>query len=421
MKKFYLLLFICSVLIFSCKTETKITTTILKGKVIDRDYSKSLHLIKKNGDYRIDYIEIPIINGEFNYTLKSNIIEQYQMSFKDELDKGAWMRVDFFNDADTVKFTLNPKKNYKLNKIVGGKLNQKNTGFRNNSMLLFFDRAESYNSIIDSLYKIKQWDSEEVTEIYSKISKEKDRIKQRKLYETIEKIRKDKKDLTPVARSIKNKIDAIIVDYRDWEANLIMTDKTLFGYSLLMDELYSNTYEPNFDITVIEKQLKIYQSKFKNHPYTATSTNIINGIKNAKVGGFYKEISALSDDEKLVSLSKTISNNKLTLIDLWAPWCGPCIAKDKLLKPEYSKLKAKGFEVFAVVGGIKEKEQYEKTKKKYNYPWKLNYELNQEFKIWEKYNIGRSGGSQFLVNSKGKILAVNPYPKEIDSLLNILP
>ena len=91
------------------------------------------------------------------------------------------------------------------------------------------------------------------------------------------------------------------------------------------------------------------------------------------------------------------------------------------MKPEYSKLKAKGFEVFAVVGGIKEKEQYEKTKKKYNYPWKLNYELNQEFKIWEKYNIGRSGGSQFLVNSKGKILAVNPYPKEIDSLLNILP
>lgn len=420
MKK-YLLLFICTVLIFSCKTETKITTTVLKGKVIDRDYSSFLHLIKKNGDYRIDYIQIPIIKGEFNYVLEPDEIQQYQISFKDELDKGSWIGVEFFNDADTIKFILHPRDDYNLNKIIGGRLNNKAAIYRENGNVLFSNEVESYNSKIDSLYKIKQWNSKEVTEIYSKISKEKDRIKQRKFYETIEKIRNEKKDLTPVARSIKNKIDAILIDYKNWEANLIMTDKTLFGYSLLMDKLYSNSYDPTFDISVVEKELKNYQIKFKNHPYTFTSKNLIEGIKNAKVGGFYKEISALSDEEKLVSLSKTISNNKLTLIDLWAPWCGPCIAKDKLLKPEYSKLKAKGFEVFAVVGGIKEKEQYEKAKKKYNYPWKLNYELNQEFKIWEKYNIGRSGGSQFLVNSKGKILAVNPYPKEIDSLLNILP
>jgi thiol-disulfide isomerase/thioredoxin len=147
---------------------------------------------------------------------------------------------------------------------------------------------------------------------------------------------------------------------------------------------------------------------------------LINGIKNAKVGGFYTDFSAKTPNDKMILLSETISKNKLTLIDLWAPWCGPCIAKDKLLKPEYSRLKEKGFEVFAVLGGIKEKKSFTETKDKYNYPWKLNYELNEEFKIWEKYNISRSGGSQFLVNSKGKILAINPYPKEIDSLLNII-
>ena len=424
MKKIYLLLFICSVLMYSCNTENKTTTkiTVLKGKVIKRGYSNTLYLIDKGGDYRINPIEIPITDGEFHYTLEPSKVQGYQLAFKDEVDRSSWRSVNFFNDTDTIKFTLFPRDNYSQNKIKGGELNKKHTDYVIKIDLLFYDRINHLvKTEVDSLIKIEQWDSQVVKDIYVLLAKEKDRTKQRKLYQSLEKLRIAKKDLTPQGRNIQNKIDKIMKDYEDWNINLIKTDKTLFGYSLLMDELYSNTYEPNFDITVIEKQLKIYQSKFKNHPYTATSTNIINGIKNAKVGGFYKDISAYSEEGKLISLSKTISNNKLTLIDLWAPWCGPCIAKDKLLKPEYSKFKAKGFEVFAVVGGIKEKKLYEKVKKKYNYPWKLNYELNQEFKIWEKYNIGRSGGSQFLVNSKGKILAVNPYPKEIDSLLNIIP
>ncbi len=408
---------------YSCKTENKTTTktTVLKGKVIDREYSKSLHLIKKNGDYRIDFIKIPIINGEFNYTIKSDVTEQYQMAFEDELAKGAWMKVSFFNDADTIKFALHPRDNYKSNVVKGGDLNEKVISFRDKTSFLFFDEAELLYPKIDSLDKIKQWNSKEATEIYTRLSKEKDRVKQKIIYANLEKLIKAKKDLTPQGRKIKNQIDRIIKNYEDWKIDLIKTDKTLFGYSMLMDELYSNTYEPNFDVTVIEKQLKAYQFKFKNHPYTATSTNMINGIKNAKVGGFYKDISAYTEEGKLITLSETISKNKLTLIDLWAPWCGPCIAKDKLLKPEYSKLKEKGFGVFAVLGAIKEKKQYIESKEKYNYPWKLNYELNQEFKIWEKYNISRSGGGQFLVNSKGKILAVDPYPKVIDSLLNIIP
>jgi len=422
MKKIYLLLIICSVIMYRCnnKKEAIPKQTILKGKVIKRGYSSFLQLVKKNGNYRINPINIPIINGEFSYTLKPDQVQGYQLAFKDELDRGAWMSIDFFNDADTIKFTLYPRENYQQNKIVGGELNKKVTTYNDKGKLLFYDRVELlYATKVDSLRKIKQWDSKAVSDINVLLSNEKDRTKQRKLYKERTKLRDVKKNLTTQARVIQNEIDTIMEEFKEWNANFIQTDATLFGYSLLMDKLYRNDNDPTFDILVIEKELKNYQNRFKNHPYTVTSNNLINGIKNAKVGGFYTDISAKTDEDKMISLSETISKNKLTLINLWAPWCGPCIAKDKLLKPEYSKLKEKGFGVFAVVGGIKEKKKFTETKEKYNYPWKLNYELNQEFKVWEKYNISNSGGSQFLVNSKGKILAINPYPKEIDSLLNL--
>lgn len=421
MKKFYLLLFICSVLIFGCKTETEITTTVLKGKVIDRNYSSFLHLIKKSGDYKTDYIKILIKNGEFNYTLESNNIEQYQMAFEDEMARGSWMTINFFNDTDTINFTLYPQDNYSLNQIIGGKLNKNTRKFNIAATKLFFDKMNLLSSKEDSLSKINQWYTKEAAEIILKVNKEKDWTIKKEIYKAFEKLVKDEKELTSEARILSDNLKRLNLDYENWVTDFIKNDRTLFGYSLLMNKLYSNSYESSFDISFVEKELKNYQIKFKNHPYTYSSKNLLEGIKNAKVGGFYKEISALTDEGELVSLSKTITNNKLTLIDWWAPWCGPCIAKDKLLKPEYLKLKAKGFEVFAVLGAIKEKQQYKETKRKYNYPWKLNYELNHEFKIWEKYNISRSGGSQFLVNSKGKILAVNPYLKEIDSLLSIIP
>ena len=423
MKKIYVLLIICSVIMYSCTNNKEAIPkqTVLKGKVIKRGYSSFLQLIKKNGDYRINPIKIPIVNGVFSYTLKPDQVQEYQLAFKDELDKGAWMPIDFFNDADTVKFTLYSRENYKHNEIIGGEINKKVTNYNDKGALLFYDRIELiYATKVDSLRKIKQWDSKAVADIYTLLSGEKDRTKQRKLYKVLTKLRETKKDLTTQARIVQNEIDAIIEEFKDWNTNLIQTDETLFGYSLLMDKLYRNDYDPNFNIITLEKELRNYQILFKNHPYTVTSVNLINGIKNAKVGGFYTDFSVKTAEDKMISLSETISKNKLTLIDLWAPWCGPCIAKDKLLKPEYSKLKEKGFGVFAVLGGIKEKKSFTETKDKYNYPWKLNYELKEEFKIWEKYNISRSGGSQFLVNSKGKILAINPYPKEIDSLLNII-
>ncbi|NVK53200.1 MAG: redoxin domain-containing protein [Flavobacteriaceae bacterium] len=423
MKKIHLIPLFLLLLLYNCKKEKKSNTktTVLIGTVIDRKASKHLSLIEKTGDYRVNAKKIPIKNGKFIYTIKSNFIQEYQMAFNDELEKGYWMAVRFFNDKDTINFTLYQPEKYNDNIILGGTLNKRRKEYISEQTSLFYSKINTINlTKVDSLSKINQWNSKQVSELYNILSKEKDFNKRNDLYKKINDLRVKKEDLTPQARFWQDKIDSIIKDYQNWNDNFIITDNTLLGFSLLVDQLYSNTYEKNFNFLTLEKKLKNYQSKFKKHPYNQLSKNLLNGIKNAKKGGYYSDFESRTADNKQIKASSIVTKNKLTLIDLWAPWCGPCIAKSKKLKPEYLKLHKKGLEVFAVIGGINKKEKYTEAKNKYQYPWKINYEINNEFNIWDKYNISRSGGSQFLVNKKGKILAVNPEPKVIDSILNTI-
>lgn len=422
MKKSYpILLILFTITFFSCKTEKKPTTntTVLIGEVVGRDYSKTLSLRTKNGDYRVDPIEIPITNGRFNYTLKSGFIQEFQMAFNDELAKGTWVGINFYNDKDTIYLTLFEQEKADYNIVFGGNLNNKYKRFLNKSKNLFWDDVDDlYETKVDSLEKINQWNSKEVAKIYIEIQNEKDFGKRSLIFKRLNKLRNEKKDLTPQARVYQNKIDTLVTNYQKSIDVFIKNDTTILGFSMLMDNLYSNKYNRDFDYFTVVENLEKYQNKFKNHPYSKDSELLFKGIINSKTGGDYVDFSSKTFNDEIVKVSPIIEKNAVVLIDLWAPWCGPCIAKSKKLKPQYKKLKSKGLEVFAVIGGIDFKEKYTNAKEKYNYPWQVNYELNGEFNIWGKYNISRSGGSQFLVDSKGKILAINPEPKEIDSILN---
>jgi hypothetical protein len=44
-------------------------------------------------------------------------------------------------------------------------------------------------------------------------------------------------------------------------------------------------------------------------------------------------------------------------------------------------------------------------------------ELDNRNRIWSKYNISGSGGSTFLVDKNGLIIAIHPDAEELDKLL----
>ena len=84
-------------------------------------------------------------------------------------------------------------------------------------------------------------------------------------------------------------------------------------------------------ITLVVKYYSIYQT-----------------AKETAVGMQYKEISMPDINGNVKNLSEVVKSNKLTLVDFWASWCGPCRAEMPNVKKVYDDYHDKGFEVYGV-------------------------------------------------------------------------
>ncbi len=77
------------------------------------------------------------------------------------------------------------------------------------------------------------------------------------------------------------------------------------------------------------------------------ATNYV-AVKETSAGSQYKEISMPDINGNVQSLSEVVKANKLTLVDFWASWCGPCRAEMPNVKKVYDDYHDKGFEVYGV-------------------------------------------------------------------------
>lgn len=65
-------------------------------------------------------------------------------------------------------------------------------------------------------------------------------------------------------------------------------------------------------------------------------------------GGLYIDVEAETATGKAVKLSSIVEQHKITLVDFWASWCGPCIQDIPHLKSIYSEFKDKGLEIVGI-------------------------------------------------------------------------
>lgn len=133
----------------------------------------------------------------------------------------------------------------------------------------------------------------------------------------------------------------------------------------------------------------------------------------------FVDFSAPTIEGTIVTASDIVTG-KVALLDMWASWCGPCRVTSKSYIPIYEKYKDKGFVILGVANEFKNTNAFEKAIEKDRYPWLNLIEMDNKNRIWNKYNISNSGGSTFLVNSKGVIVAVNPDAEALDKLLEEL-
>ena len=67
-----------------------------------------------------------------------------------------------------------------------------------------------------------------------------------------------------------------------------------------------------------------------------------------EVGQPFIDFTLQTKDGENVTLSEKIAQNKLTLVDFWASWCGPCRKENPVVKAAYEQFHELGFDVVGV-------------------------------------------------------------------------
>ncbi|MDR1122078.1 MAG: redoxin domain-containing protein [Dysgonamonadaceae bacterium] len=399
---------------------------LLKGKVLNRPQSSRLVLLKPGEDFRTAHVTyIPVRDGKFEYMLYANVEEAYKLIFYEEIRGGSWKDFDFIAEAGTLDFTLNPTDKWEDNVVKGGKY------------------TDAYHAVMDTLSreinllygalneKAQQLQDEnryytpEAGELYKQYRDALDRndaTQKYALYDRITQLRKEGKELSEEAKVLNKENERInktvsvdnLLEYA--KAHIDIT-----GYTFLVENIRYAIEDKRRNVDVAPMLAifhDMYEKKYPRHPYTSLLQSYVQAAA-IQVGKPCPDVAALDvSTGKEVRLSELIKG-KVTLVHLWASWCGPCRAHGMAMIPVYEMYKDKGFSVIGI-SREKKKEAMDMAVKKDKYPWMNLLELNDEHSIWTKFGIGNGAGGEFLVDEQGNFLAVNATPEEMKKILQEL-
>jgi len=370
MKKIILITLLITSHFLSAQNKTE-----LKGFVKNIDID-TLVIAQSQKDIRSSSVEIPVQKGKmFKYSLKYKYVEAYSIVFKSDLKKGAWRPIIFFPNNKIIEFELYPTKEYDNNKINGDNLREQQLKYE-----------EAFGKKF-----IKLGD-----EIYGKIFK----------------LKKDSDEYNKV----KFRLDSLNKAALAFQHHYFLNDNSILGlneYVSLLQNADRMLMSPEFFKDYQDYHLR----KRFDHPLNERAVNLYAALSDVKAGQQFVDVVITDRKNRSLKLSELIGEKNYVILDLWAPWCGPCIKKSKLLKQHYQEIKVNA-KIVGVVGGINNIKIAETAINQLAYPWENYFEISEKNRIWEKYGIAKSGGAQFVIDRDKNIITVNPTIMELLKIIN---
>jgi peroxiredoxin len=411
MKKtaFYLLF----LFVLLSKSNGQVAKCSISGKVIGRS-SSSIILMTVIEDPRFSRTYIPIIDNSFTYEIEANPSQAYWLVLADDFTAGRLNHATIFPDQEKIQLVLYDNDHSDQNKIYGGILNKQYSSFTKKVDSIFVSKAKTYSDSLQVLMNQDNYFSQEGKELNKKLMETQNQDSLIILYKKSD-LLGDKK-FTKSVLVINRHIDSIYKERLSWCYNYYDQNPSMVSYSLLMEELMYS-YDPNYsDLKRVKNLVEKFSSKYPGHPYNKSAADRINSIEKIKIGGEFIDFTLPDLHGNYITLSKVIKG-KIALIDLWATWCGPCVATSRSMIPVYNEFKDRGFTIVGVAAEQENTDQLKITLGREKFPWVNLVELKNQNGIWIKYGIPNSGGGTFLVDKNGKILAIKPTAKEVKDIL----
>lgn len=141
--------------------------------------------------------------------------------------------------------------------------------------------------------------------------------------------------------------------------------------------------------------------------------------KRTAIGQKFINFTMKTPNGQNITLAEIVTKNKITLIDFWASWCGPCRAEMPNVVSAYQTFKSKGLEIVGVSLDDNAK-QWTKAIEDLKITWPQISDLKGwKCEAAQLYNI-QSIPSTILIGQNGVILAKNLRGKELENKLNEL-
>ena len=187
----------------------------------------------------------------------------------------------------------------------------------------------------------------------------------------------------------------------------------LVGVQLLTS--YANAFETAKVKALLDKVPAAYSA---DKDIVALKEHIAT-IEKTEVGQKFIDFAMNTPEGKEVKLSDFISQNKYTLIDFWASWCGPCRQEMPNVVDAYKQFKSKGFGIVGV-SLDKDADKWKQAIKDLNITWPQMSDL----KAWQcegakLYGV-RAIPATVLVDQEGNIVARDLRGEDIAAKLEEL-
>ncbi len=150
------------------------------------------------------------------------------------------------------------------------------------------------------------------------------------------------KDVTTI-NQLQKTYQAFLDRIEKYNNDYINKNPTSYVSVLLLEDMM---YNPTSNIQTLKKQYNKLSAELKNTKKGKSISEAFEKLSIVDVGVKAPDFEAPNPQGKIVSLKESMG--KLTLVEFWASWCGPCRQENPYIVKMYNEFHDKGFNIISI-------------------------------------------------------------------------